>query len=100
MKSLWTPLRHDGEGAIYEAQQEHPFLRVTQKHMVGWEERADDVVRAVNIHKALVDALDDVVRVADKRLHGRRPHPNDIEWVKDEIDKARAALALARGEQP
>lgn len=46
---------------------------------------ADDLVRMVNSHKAMLDALKGVVRVADRKT--------------DEFDAARAAIAMAEGKR-
>jgi hypothetical protein len=57
------------------------------------EEIADQIVRAVNAHAALVDALRGLLNEIDDASYGH----GYIRAVKpqDAIDKARAALALA-----
>lgn len=52
---------------------------------------AEFIVRAVNNHYALIEALDDMVKMAVQR-----DDLTEMDW--GEIDKARAALKAAQGE--
>ena len=57
------------------------------------------IAAAPDQHKAL-EKVDRQLENAERRLVGRRPHPNDIEWAKSLIEAARqtAQAAIAKPE--
>ena len=67
---------------------------------------AEHIVKACNNYPAMLEALQHITQKVDsldRRLVGRRPHPNDVSWAKQIVhdiqSKARAVLAtIDKGE--